>query len=133
MKLIKFILIASIVTIIVGCSSSATLSIEEQIQGDWKSESFKVKDYSAEDSGQAFLDGVMIAHLQMLFKSGASITFEQGKASFHGIPIEYSIENNDKIVLTSKGLGDMNLVLNVESKNDQLLLKHELGTAILIK
>jgi hypothetical protein len=117
--------------ILSACNGNDTM--ETKIIGQWETLSFTLveKEYD-NNSNEAFLDGVMIAHMQMFFKEGEAVTFkEDGKVNFHGFALDYILEENNLITFSGKQFGDMKLTFILEEDGNDLLLKHDLGIATL--
>jgi hypothetical protein len=127
-----FMLICSFF-ILTACTEEETTSLQTEVIGEWKTSSFTLveKDYNG-NSDEAFHDGVMIPYLQMFFIEDTQVIFnDKGIATFHGVPLDYEIENNKIIYLTSDQFGEMKLVFDLSLEGDELRLSHELATIIL--
>jgi hypothetical protein len=116
-----------------GACSGKETSFDTKLIGEWQTKSFTIQDKQYGDNkNEAFSDGVKIGLLQMFFKKGEMVSFDnKGNATFHGINLNYIIEDNNVLTLTSKQMTDMNLSFELEEDGNNLLFKHELGTAIL--
>ncbi|OZM57183.1 hypothetical protein CIB95_06870 [Lottiidibacillus patelloidae] len=133
MKKIIFYSLMLVVIATLGACNGKEENFDSKVLGEWQTSSFTLneKDYD-ENANEAFSDGVKIGLLQMFFKEGEAITFDsKGNATFHGIKLNYIIEKNNLLTLTSEQLVDMKLTFKLEEKGNNLLFKHELGTAIL--